>query len=143
MSTPRYLLDTNVLLRLLLGEPVAQAGAVRDLFARAAADAVILDLSPVIVAEAFYTLNSYYGIDRREAAEKLLALVQLRGVLVRDFNQVIGTLERLKNINVGFADAFLAAGAAGEKVPVASFDRDFDKFKDITRHDPLASKRSK
>ncbi len=52
--------------------------------------------------------------------------------------KVLSALERLQTVNVGFADAFLAAGAAEEKVPVASFDRDFDKFKDVTRHDPAA-----
>ena len=39
-------------------------------------------------------------------------------------------------VNVGFADAFLAAGAMAEKVPVASFDRDFDKLKGMTRFEP-------
>ncbi len=45
--------------------------------------------------------------------------------------------ERLQNANVGFADAFLAAGAAEERVAVASFDRDFDKLK-MPRYEPVA-----
>ena len=36
----------------------------------------------------------------------------------------------------GFADAYLAAGGAGQGKTIASFDRDFDKFKDVNRFDP-------
>ncbi len=53
MSEPRYLVDTNVLLRFLSGQPAAQAAAARKLFAHAANGEVVLEISPVIVAEAF------------------------------------------------------------------------------------------
>jgi len=134
----RYLLDTNILLRFLTGEPASQAAAAGKLFSRADEGKVALDISPVIVAEALYTLLSFYGVERKTAAEKLSALLRLRGVKLRDAAQVLSALERLQTVNVGFADAFLAACAADEAVPVASFDRDFDKFKDVTRHDPAA-----
>jgi predicted nucleic acid-binding protein len=132
----RYLVDTNVLLRFLSGKPVHQAEAAKTLFAAAASGAVLLDVSPVIVAEAFYTLSSFYEVDRKESAEKLLTLLRRRGVKVRDGSQVFSALERLQTVNVGFADAFLAAVGAEEKVAVASFNRDLDKFKDIERFEP-------
>jgi predicted nucleic acid-binding protein len=139
MSGPtQYLIDTNILLRFLSGEPAAQAAAARNLFAKAGAGAAVLDVSPVIVAETFYTLVSFYGIDRKTAAEKLSALLRQRGVKLRDANQVLSALVRLQTANIGFADAFLAAGAVEESVSVASFDRDFDKFKDVTRYEPKA-----
>jgi predicted nucleic acid-binding protein len=137
-SPKRYLVDTNVLLRFLSGEPAGQAAATRKLFHRAQAAEVILDVSPVIVAETFYTLLSFYGIERKIAAEKLSLLLQQRGVKLRDASQVLAALARLQTTHVGFADAYLAAGAAEEKLAVASFDRDFDKFKDIARHEPGA-----
>lgn len=135
MSVPRYLVDTNVLLRFLTAEPPAQAAAARRLFSQAANGDVVLDVSPVTVAEAYYTLVSFYEVGRKEAAEKLSLLLQQHGVRVREESQVLDALARLENANVGFADAFLAAGAVGENVPVASFDRDFDKMK-IRRHEP-------
>ena len=135
----RYLVDTNILLRFLTGQPVPQAEAAKKLFAEAANNAVVLDVSPVVVAEAFYVLTSFYGIERKEAAEKLLSLLRRGGVKVRDASQVFDALERLRGANVGFADAFLAAGGAEEKVAIASFDRDFDKFPDVQRFEPKAS----
>ncbi len=123
-------------MRFLSDEPAVQAAAARKLFAEAAEGKVVLDLAPVIVAEAFYTLLSFYGVERKTAAEKLTALIQQRGVKVREENQVLSALERLQTANVGFADAFLAAGATEESVAVASSDRDFDKFKGVTRYEP-------
>jgi predicted nucleic acid-binding protein len=134
----RYLVDSNILLRFLSGEPANQAEAVRKLFTQAAAGSVILDISPVVVAEVMYTMISFYDIERKEAADMLLKLLKLRGVKVRESSQVFSALERQRATNVGFADAFLAAGGAEEKVPVASFDRDLDKFKDVTRFEPTA-----
>ena len=54
-----------------------------------------------------------------------------------DAAQVLSALERLQNVNVGFADAFLAAGASEDNVEVVSFDRDFDKLS-VTRYEPPA-----
>ncbi len=132
----RYLVDTNVLLRFLSGQPAKQAEAAKRLFEAAAAGNALLEVSPVIVAEAMYTLVSFYKVDRVDAAVKLAALLRRRGVRVREADPVFGALERLQKFNVGFADAFLAAGGAEEGVPVASFDRDLDKFKDVTRVEP-------
>jgi predicted nucleic acid-binding protein len=136
VSPKRYLVDTNILLRFLSGEPAAQAAAARRLFDRAAAGEVVLDVSPVIVAETLYTLLSFYGVQRRVAAEKLSHLLRQNGVKLRDSGQVLAALEYVRTANVGFADAFLAAGAREEEVAITSFDRDLDKFKDVARYDP-------
>ncbi|HEY3862195.1 MAG TPA: PIN domain-containing protein [Verrucomicrobiae bacterium] len=135
MSGTRYLVDTNILLRFLSGSPAAHAQAARKLFERAGAGEITLDMSPVIVAEAFYALTSFYSVERKIAAEKISVLLRQHGVKVRDATQVFSALERLQTINVGFADAFLAAGADDENVGIASFDRDFERL-NVTRYEP-------
>jgi predicted nucleic acid-binding protein len=130
------LVDTNILLRFLTGEPVGQAAAARKLFADAAAGGVVLDVSPVIVAETIYTLLSFYEVERKEAVEKLALLLRQPGLKLRQETQLLSALERLRATNVGYADAFLAAGGAEENVAVASFDRDLDKFTDVKRFEP-------
>ncbi len=42
----------------------------------------------------------------------------------------------LRHPQVDFADALLAASAADQEIPVASFDRDFDRFGDVVRFNP-------
>lgn len=142
MSAPRYLVDTNVLLRFLTGEPAPQAEAAKEVFTRASAGEIVLEISPLIVAEAFYTLHSFYRVERQETATQLLLLLEQRGVQLRDADQVKGALKRLQTVNVGFADAFLAAGAAADNVPMLSFDRGLGKFKDVARHEPTVAKKA-
>ncbi len=132
----RLLLDTNVILRFLTGEPKSQAEASRNLFLSAASGDVVLEVCPVVVAEVFYTLESFYKVDREEVAARLAALLSRKGIKVMEQDRVFDALARLGKVNVGFADAYLAAGAALDSVPVASFDRDFDRFKDIKRFEP-------
>jgi predicted nucleic acid-binding protein len=48
---------------------------------------------------------------------------------------------QMNSTNVSFADAYLAALAEQHGIPVASFDRDFDKFKEITRFDPASQQK--
>jgi predicted nucleic acid-binding protein len=139
VSVPkRYLVDTNVLLRFLAGEPPLHAAAARKLFERAHAGEVVLDILPFIVAEAFYTLTSFYGMERKRAAERLSLVLQQRGLSVREARTVQAALARVQTSNVAFADAYLVANALEESLPVASFDRDFDKFKDVRRYEPVA-----
>lgn len=132
----RYLVDSSILLRFLSGEPAGQAAAAKKLFAQAGAGKIVLDLSPVIVAEALYTLVSLYGVERKAAAENLAVLLQQRGVKLRDAGQVLSALERFRAVDACFSDAYLAADDAEERAPVASFDQVFDQFKDVTRYEP-------
>jgi predicted nucleic acid-binding protein len=133
----RYLTDTNILLRFLSGGPPAQAAAARKLFDRAARGEVVLEVSPLIVAEAYYTLVSFYQVERELAAEKLALLLQQHGVKLGEEAIVLAALERLQTTNVGFSDAYLAAAAEQEKLQIASFDRDFDRLR-VPRHEPQA-----
>ncbi len=133
-----YWIDTNIMLRFLAGEPSAQAAAAKKLFSRAAAGEVVLDVSPVIILETYHTLVSFYKVERKVAAEKLTLLLQQPGMKVREEKQVFSTLRFLQTNNVGFADAYLVAGAMTENRPIASFDRDFNKFKGIIRYEPVA-----
>ena len=137
MSSPkRYLVDTNIFLRFLSGTPPHQAAAARDLFNRAKEGEVVLEIAPIIVAEVYYTLLTFYGLERKEASEKLLHLLQQRGVKVRESDLVLNALRHLQSVNVALADAYLATAAAAERLPVASFDKDFDKFPGVSRYEP-------
>ena len=71
MPLSRQLLDTNVLVRFFSGEPPDMAEKARRLIERADAGQLTLVVVPVILAETFFTLESYYDINRKVVAEKL------------------------------------------------------------------------
>ena len=70
----RLLLDTNILLRFITGEPADQAGEVADLMAAADAGKVRLAVLPMVLAEAVFVLSGFYEHPRSKVAEVLSQL---------------------------------------------------------------------
>ncbi len=136
MSVPRYHLDSNVLLRFLIGEPPDKFAAASALFQSAEQGEVVLELSPLVLAETAFTLESFYKRPRKEVAKTLIEFVKRLGVRLSERERLLDALERVRNTGVHLVDGYLAACSAATNQPVASFDRDFDKFKDITRFEP-------
>jgi len=136
MAAKRLLLDANILIRFFTGDPPEMAEKVQHLVEKADRGEVTLIIFPVIVAETFYTLKSYYEIPQKEIAESLLAFIQSRGIEAAELPRLVNALTRCAQKNAHFADAYLAAVSVESKVPVSSFDTDFDKFKDVERLEP-------
>ena len=99
---------------------------------------VVLELSALVLAETSFTLESFFKRPRKEVAGTLLEFVKRLGVRLAEKDRLLDALERVQNTRVHLIDAYLAALAAESKLPVASFDRDLDKFKDLTRFEPKA-----
>jgi len=136
MSARRYHLDSNVLLRFFTGEPTEMFVAASRLMKESEDGETFLDLSPLVVAETAFTLESFYRIPRREVARTFLEFVKRSGVRLAERERMLDALLRVQNSGVHLVDAYLAALAAETGAAVASFDRDLDKFKDITRFEP-------
>jgi predicted nucleic acid-binding protein len=134
----RLVVDTNVLVRFFTGQPADMAEAAKTLVKDAEQGKVVLEIVPVIVAETLYTLESYYGLERKTVAQTLLSFLDSPGVRLHEKARLRDALERHRDNNVHFADAYLAATAAELEIAVASFDRDLDRFKDIRRVEPKA-----
>jgi predicted nucleic acid-binding protein len=138
MAVQRQLVDTNVLARFFTGEPHEMAVKARRLVEQADTGEIVIVVLPVIVAELVYTLESFYGMERTEVATKLLSFLQSRGIEAVESARLVDALTRSRDRNAHFADAYLAASAVELQNPIASFDRDFDKLKDVQRIEPKA-----
>jgi predicted nucleic-acid-binding protein len=131
-----FLLDANVLVRFLVQDDPKQSPAATALFEKAERREALLHLDSLVVAECVYVLMGRYGRSRTEVVNVLLAIIQNVGVETAEANVVTDALQRFGAIHVDFPDAWLAARATQRGWPVASFDRDLDKFKDIQRFEP-------
>lgn len=138
MSLPRYLVDSNVLLRFFTGEPPLLFQAAKALIESAERGAVILDVPTLVVAETAFTLESYYKQSRREVARVFIEFFKIAGIRLPERDLVLNALGRVQATGVHFVDAYLAAVAREVSIPVASFDRHFDRFKDVERFEPRA-----
>ncbi len=134
MST--YLLDANVVLRFLTQDHPVRSKAASALFEKAKNKEAVLELDAVILAEVIYNLEGYYKKSREDIANILLQLVTQSGIKAEPQSAVVNALLRYKNQPVDFPDAWLATLAAQRKVPAASFDKDLDRFPDMTRYEP-------
>ena len=136
MSVQRYHVDSNILLRFLTGEPAEMFAAASVFIASAERGEVLLELSPLVLAETAFTLESFYQQPRKAVAATLLEFVKRSGVRLAEKERLVDALERVQKTGIHLVDAYLAASAAESKLAVASFDRDLDKFQDVTRFEP-------
>ncbi len=132
----RYILDTNLLIRFLRNDHPAMSSAAAELFLQSASGKVELYLDPTIIAETAFVLISFYKQSQPEVADAIRDLITGCRLKVPSEEITLDVLERFKAQPVDFPDAVVAAIAAHQGVPVASFDRDFDRFKDVKRFAP-------
>jgi predicted nucleic acid-binding protein len=124
------------LIRFLRNDHAIFSPRAAKLIQQASQGAVILEVSAVTVAEAFYALRASYHVDRRRAAQTLAGLLNTAAFWLSEPSRIVDALARVQAANVDFGDAYLAASAFETGNAVASFDHDLDKFSDITRHEP-------
>ena len=127
-SPPAVWVDANVVLRLLTGQPEAQALAAAALMARADAGELRLRICPLVVAEVVWVLTSAYDVPRAKVAEVLTSFLASGGLVVDEGMLLAAALAQMAEQGVDFVDAYLAAKARLPGAPVATFDRDFDRL---------------
>lgn len=97
-------LDTSVLLRLLVGEPQEMALAALGFLLERQKAGDRLQVSDLVLAEAYHAVQHHYGADRREALDGLRAFLGTPGVEVEpDVTEVLGT-PNLESAKPGFVD---------------------------------------
>ena len=133
MKLPRkvYLIDTNVILRYLLGDhpqfsPKAQA-FMFDV-SKGVKRAEILD---VVMVECIYVMEKYYEIPKSEIVEKLSGILNFSGIVNPDRSEILEALLKYENSNIDIVDCILATRSSPEKV-VISFDKDMKKLKAVS-----------
>jgi len=136
MRTPRYHLDSNVLVWFFTGDPPDMFSSAAALIQRAGTGEVILELCPLVLAETAFTLESFYQHPRKKVATTLTDFVRRSGVRLAERELMLDALDRVQRSGVHLVDAYLAASASQTKIPVASFDTDLDRFKDVERYEP-------
>lgn len=124
-----HLIDTNVVLRYLIGDVPAQAAKSAALMERLEAGSERAEILESVIAEAVWTLESFYKVPRPEIAERLAAIVTFRGVLAARKGVLVNALARFGSTSADFVDCLLAAQAQHKNRTVYSFDaKDFRRL---------------
>lgn len=91
---------------------------------------MVIVLLPAVLAECVFVLDSFYEQPRGDISSALGRLISSPGVEISGMTIHLDALERYRKTKVHFVDCLLAATAAAEDTPVATFDQDFRKFAD-------------
>ncbi len=133
---PRFLLDTNVLVRFFTGDDASQLAKAKLLLTAAENGQCELVLRPWVLAETVYVLEGVYQLDRAQVADHLRRLIRSAGIVADDEACLLDALARFAAKKVDFADALLAAESVARGMRPASFDKDPDRFSDVKRLEP-------
>jgi predicted nucleic acid-binding protein len=129
------LLDTNVAIRYLTGDPPTMAEQATAIIE----GAVVLYLTDAMIAETAYVLTRTYGLPRETVVDSLLALVRRRNLtpLNLDKGIVIQALLLCRPPGrVSFADVMIWAAARSSAIgTVYTFDRRFPSDGISVRHE--------
>jgi predicted nucleic-acid-binding protein len=113
--------DTNVLVRVLVGDDPAQTKkAERAYLHHARSDGVFVSL--VVLVEVAWVLSTAYGWDRESIHDRLGRLVRTRGVLVEDLELVESALDRFRGGKAELADYLIAEKATSVGAELLTFD---------------------
>jgi predicted nucleic-acid-binding protein len=127
----RRLVDTNLIVRYLVQDHDKHAKAAGKLFDACDRGDVVVVVLPAVLAECVFVLESFYELPRADIASVLGRLISSPGVEIDGVAIHLDALDRYRKTKVHFVDCLIAATAATENVPVASFDQDFRKFTDV------------
>ena len=127
------LLDTNIVVRHLTGDP-ADMAAQSTAFLGAESELLLADL---IVAETVYVLESYYQAPRSQVAEAVRSLIAFPSIVTVDPALLLRAIEVYEVDRIDFAEAYLVACAESSGVNrVASFDKSIDRVGTVERVQP-------
>ena len=130
------LLDTNILLRFITGQPAGQANEVADLFRAAEAGEVRLVVLPMVLAETVFVLTGFYEHPRSKVADVLSHLISCPGFHSDEQERMLHSLKLFGAGKLDFVDCYLAAASIREGRAVVSFDRELPKLHGITAKKP-------
>jgi predicted nucleic-acid-binding protein len=127
------LLDTNIIVRHLTGDPPSQASRATA-FLRGSHELILTDL---VLAEMVYVLESFYEVARTDIAAMARALLALPSIVAGDHDLLLRAVEIYEVGRLDFVEAYLVALAEMSDVKrVTSFDRQIDRVKSVERVEP-------
>jgi predicted nucleic-acid-binding protein len=123
--------DTNVLVRVLVGDDPAQTKKAERAFAEhAKGDGVFVSL--IVLAEIGWVLSVAYQWDRGTILDRLSRLVRTRGVLIEDLELVDAALEGYRGGKAELADYLILGKAQDGGAKLLTFDKRLSREVGVT-----------
>ncbi len=138
MEEPKYFIDTNIFLRLIVADQEKQHKDCVAFFERVHAKQQKLFTSSLVLAEINWTLCSFYQYDKKQVLQGLRAITSASYLKLTDESNIEIALDYYEHFSVKYIDAVI--GSHPEiftgRMSVVSYDKDFDKM-NLRRKEPM------
>lgn len=123
--------DTNVIVRVLVGDDPAQTRKAERAFSSHAADDGVF-VSLVVLAEVSWVLTAAYEWDRATIHAQVSRLVRTKGVVVEELELVQAALDEYASGKAGLADSLILGKARrGPGGVLVTFDKKLARYRDV------------
>ncbi len=123
-----HLLDTNIILRFLLGDDPKQSKIVNKLMTSICDGQTLAQIKDFVLLETVWVLDASFHIPHDEIADKLINILNFTGITNSNRSILIRALLDFKEKNIDLADCLLAAYSS-PSMPVVSFDKDLKRLR--------------
>ena len=136
MGRMKPLIDTNVIVRFLIGDKNTKYKGLYKFFTLLEKGTIKVELKLVVLFQVLFVLKSFYKVHKKDIAEALLDLLKFKGITIREKKIIRQMLELWRDTSLEIVDCYLIASL--QKNPgttLYSYDHDFDRFS-INRIEP-------
>ena len=121
-----YLIDTNVIIRFLVGDHQAHLQRASEIFTKIENAQIEAEILDTVLMEALFVLLKFYKLPKAEVIQDLKRLIALQGI-VGDKVLLIETLNIVDSKNIDFVDALICAKTRLQGYGKLSFDKELHK----------------
>lgn len=121
------LIDTNVIIRFLIGDGKELFEKSKEIFKAIEEGTLEVEILDVVLMEALFVLTKFYKLPKEEVVTDLKAILALKGVVNSDKVIFFEAISLYKDKNIDFVDALICAKSALQGYEKISFDRDLNK----------------
>ena len=121
-----YLLDTNVIIRFLVGDEETLFQKSVDYFKAIEKGEIHVEIVSGVLMEAFFVLTKFYKLPKNEVIDDLKVILSLEGVVNQDKTVLFETLNIMETKRIDFVDALICAKCKLQNYRKLSFDNDLN-----------------
>jgi predicted nucleic acid-binding protein len=136
--------DTNIILRYLIGDDLEKMRACYALFKAADNNELTLTTSESVIAEAVFVLSSkkHYGFPAEEIKKRLMPILAIRGLRLEHQPTLKRALDLFAELEIDFEDCLCIAHIERQQLQeIYSYDQDFDCAANVKRIEPQGQHR--
>ena len=122
-----YLLDTNIIIRFLVGDNEEHLAKSTEYFEQIELGSMEVEILSDVLMEAFFVLTKFYKLPKIEVISDLKTILSFEGVVNKDKVILFETLSIIENKNIDFVDALIYAKCKFQNYEKLSFDKDLSK----------------